>query len=166
MKKYRLVPMGVLGGAVIALDQLTKNLVVNKMQIGESIPIIDGFLNLTSHRNSGAAWGMFQGQMVFFYIVTVVVVGLLLYIYRKEAKNNLLMQLSLTLLLAGAIGNFIDRVLFQEVVDFVDVLIFGYDFPIFNVADSALTIGVILMLIEFFFMGRGDENEQNDSRQK
>jgi len=166
MKKYRLVPMGVLGGAMIALDQLTKNLVVNKMQIGESIPIIDGFLNLTSHRNSGAAWGMFQGQMVFFYIVTVVVVGLLLYIYRKEAKNNLLMQLSLTLLLAGAIGNFIDRVLFQEVVDFVDVLIFGYDFPIFNVADSALTIGVILMLIEFFFMGRGDENEQNDSRQK
>src|SRR5699024_10403208 len=160
MKKYRLVPMGVLGGAMIALDQLTKNLVVNKMQIGESIPIIDGFLNLTSHRNSGAAWGMFQGQMVFFYIVTVVVVGLLLYIYRKEAKNNLLMQLSLTLLLAGAIGNFIDRVLFQEVVDFVDVLIFGYDFPIFNVADSALTIGVILMLIEFFFMGRGDENEQ------
>ena len=158
--------MGVLGGAMIALDQLTKNLVVNKMQIGESIPIIDGFLNLTSHRNSGAAWGMFQGQMVFFYIVTVVVVGLLLYIYRKEAKNNLLMQLSLTLLLAGAIGNFIDRVLFQEVVDFVDVLIFGYDFPIFNVADSALTIGVILMLIEFFFMGRGDENEQNDSRQK
>src|SRR5699024_12604413 len=137
-----------------------------KMQIGSSMPVGGGCLSLTSHGNSGAAWGMFQGQMVFFYIVTVVVVGLLLYIYRREAKNKLLMQLSLSLLLAGAIGNFIDRVLFQEVVDFVDVLIFGYDFPIFNVADSALTIGVILMLIEFFFMGRGDENEQNDSRQK
>ena len=69
-------------------------------------------------------------------------------------------------LLAGAIGNFIDRILFQEVVDFVDTLIFGYDFPIFNVADSALTIGVILMLIEFFFTGRSGDNERNNSRQK
>ncbi len=164
MKKYRLASMGLLAGGLIALDQLTKNLVVRNMEVGESIKIIDGFLNLTSHRNSGAAWGMFQGQMVFFYIVTVAVVAMLIYIYKKEAKDNLLMQLALTFLLAGAVGNFIDRVLFQEVVDFIDVLIFGYDFPIFNVADSALTIGVILMLIEFFFMGRGDENEQNKSR--
>ena len=164
MKKYRLMPMGLLAGAMIGLDQLTKSLVVRNMEIGESISIIDGFLRLTSHRNSGAAWGMFQGQMLFFYVVTVAVVAMLIYIYKKEAKNNLLMQLALTMLLAGAIGNFIDRVLFQEVVDFIDVLIFGYDFPIFNVADSALTVGVILMLIEFFFMGRSDDNEQNNSR--
>ncbi|CAM4219642.1 signal peptidase II [Lacicoccus alkaliphilus] len=164
MKKYRLASMGLLGGGLIALDQLTKNLVVRHMDIGESIALIDGFLRLTSHRNTGAAWGMFQGQMLFFYIVTVAVVGMLIYIYKKEAKDNLLMQLALTFLLAGAVGNFIDRILFQEVVDFVDVMIFGYDFPIFNVADSALTVGVVLMLIEFFFMGRGDENEQNNSR--
>lgn len=164
MKKYRLASMGLLGGGLIALDQLTKNLVVRHMDIGESIALIDGFLNLTSHRNTGAAWGMFQGQMMFFYVVTVAVVAMLIYIYKKEAKNNLLLQLALTFLLAGAVGNFIDRILFQEVVDFVDVLIFGYDFPIFNVADSALTVGVVLMLIEFFFMGRGDENEQNNSR--
>lgn len=164
MKKYRLASMGLLGGGLIALDQLTKNLVVRHMDIGESIALIDGFLNLTSHRNTGAAWGMFQGQMMFFYVVTVAVVAMLIYIYKKEAKNNLLLQLALTFLLAGAVGNFIDRILFQEVVDFVDVLIFGYDFPIFNVADSALTVGVVLMLVEFFFMGRGDENEQNNSR--
>jgi signal peptidase II len=164
MKKYRLASMGLLGGGLIALDQLTKNLVVRHMDIGESIALIDGFLNLTSHRNTGAAWGMFQGQMMFFYVVTVAVVAMLIYIYKKEAKDNLLLQLALTFLLAGAVGNFIDRILFQEVVDFVDVLIFGYDFPIFNVADSALTVGVVLMLIEFFFMGRGDENEQNNSR--
>ena len=143
MKKYRLMPMGLLAGAMIGLDQLTKNLVVRNMEIGESIPLIDGFLRLTSHRNSGAAWGMFQGQMLFFYVVTIAVVAMLIYIYKKEAKNNLLMQLALTMLLAGAIGNFIDRVMFQEVVDFIDVLIFGYDFPIFNVADSVLTIGEI-----------------------
>lgn len=166
MKKFRIAPMLSIGAAILVIDQLTKYLVVRNMEIGESIPIIGEFLQLTSHRNAGAAWGMFQGQMIFFYIVTVVVVALLLYIYKKEAKDNLLMQLAITMLLAGAIGNFIDRILFQQVVDFVDVLIFGYNFPIFNVADSALTIGVILMLIEFFLTGRSDDNERNNSRQK
>ena len=65
------------------------------------------------------------------------------------------MQVGITLLMAGALGNFIDRLLFQEVVDFVDVLIINYDFPIFNVADSALTVGVIILLIEVFITGRG-----------
>lgn len=166
MKKFRIAPMLSIGAAILVIDQLTKYLVVRNMEVGESIPIIGEFLQLTSHRNAGAAWGMFQGQMIFFYIVTVVVVALLLYIYKKEAKDNFLMQLSITMLLAGAIGNFIDRILFQQVVDFVDVLIFGYNFPIFNVADSALTIGVILMLIEFFLTGRSDDNERNNSRQK
>lgn len=166
MKKFRIAPMLSIGAAVLAIDQITKYLVVRNMEIGESIPIIGEFLQLTSHRNSGAAWGMFQGQMLFFYIVTLIVVALLLYIYKKEAEDNFLMQLSITLLLAGAVGNFIDRILFQEVVDFVDTLIFGYDFPIFNVADSALTVGVILMLIEFFFTGRSGDNERNNSRQK
>lgn len=166
MKKYRIAPMVTIGAAILTIDQMTKLLVVENMEIGQSIPILGEFLQLTSHRNAGAAWGMFQGQMIFFYIVTVIVIALLMYIYKKEAKDNFLMQLSITLLLAGAIGNFIDRVLFQQVVDFVDVLIFGYDFPIFNVADSALTIGVILMLIEFFLTGRSGDNERNNSRQK
>lgn len=65
------------------------------------------------------------------------------------------MQIGITLLMAGAIGNFIDRLLFQEVVDFVDILIFNYDFPIFNVADSALTVGVVMLLLEVFVTGRG-----------
>ena len=97
--------------------------------------------------------------MLFFYIITVIVIVFLIYFYKSEAKNNLMMQVGITLLLAGAIGNFIDRLLFQEVVDFIDVLIINYDFPIFNVADSALTVGVIVLLIEVFITGKGNDTK-------
>lgn len=159
MKNYRLLPMSILGIAIIFLDQVTKLLVVKFMELGESIPLIDGFLYLTSHRNEGAAWGMLQGRMWLFYIITVFVIVVLVMFYKREAKTSLLLQTSLVLLMAGAIGNFIDRLFFQKVVDFVDTVIFGYDFPIFNVADASLTVGVILMMIQIFFFDKGDKNE-------
>ena len=159
MKNYRLLPMSILGIVIIFLDQATKLLVVKFMELGESIPLIDGFLYLTSHRNEGAAWGMLQGRMWLFYIITVFVIVVLVMFYKREAKTSLLLQTSLVLLMAGAIGNFIDRLLFQKVVDFVDTVIFGYDFPIFNVADASLTVGVILMMIQIFFFDKGDKNE-------
>lgn len=157
MKNYRIIPMSIFGISILALDQITKFLVVKFMDYGESIPIIENFLSITSHRNSGAAWGMLQGKMWLFYIITVFVIIMLVYFYKKEATDNLLLQLSLTMLIAGALGNFIDRVLFQEVVDMIDTMIFSYDFPIFNVADSSLTIGVILMLFQFF-TERGEQS--------
>ncbi|HLR39098.1 MAG TPA: signal peptidase II [Jeotgalicoccus sp.] len=159
MKNYRLLPMSILGIVIIFLDQATKLLVVKFMELGESIPLIDGFLYLTSHRNEGAAWGMLQGRMWLFYIITVFVIVVLVMFYKREAKTSLLLQTSLVLLMAGAIGNFIDRLFFQKVVDFVDTVIFGYDFPIFNVADASLTVGVILMMIQIFFFDKGDKNE-------
>lgn len=132
---------------MILIDQITKWLVVRNMEIGESIPIIDGFFYLTSHRNSGAAWGILQNQMIFFYIITVLFIGIAVFYMQKYAKDNKLLGISLGIILGGAIGNFIDRLLFQEVVDFLDFYLFNYNFPIFNIADSALTIGVILLLI-------------------
>ncbi len=159
MKSYRLLPMSILGIVIIFLDQVTKLLVVKFMELGESIPLIDGFLYLTSHRNEGAAWGMLQGRMWLFYIITVFVIVVLVIFYKREAKTSLLLQISLVLLMSGAIGNFIDRLFFQKVVDFVDTVIFGYDFPIFNVADASLTVGVILMMIQIFFFDKGDKNE-------
>jgi signal peptidase II len=130
---------------MIILDQWTKYLVIENMTIGESIPIIDNIFYLTSHRNPGAAWGILQGQMWFFYIVTLIVVGIIIYYIERYAKTNRLLGISLGLVLGGAIGNLIDRVRFQEVVDFVDVYIFSYDYPIFNIADSSLVVGVILI---------------------
>src|SRR5699024_597067 len=152
MKSYRIIPMALIAAFLIGLDQLTKFLVVTRMAEGESIPILGKYFAITSRRNSGAAWGMLPGQMIFFFIITVVVLAILVYVYIREAKGNLLLQSAIVMLIAGSLGNFIDRILFQEVVDFVDVLLIFYDFLIFNVADSALTVGVVLMIVEFFFM--------------
>lgn len=132
---------------VIGIDQLTKWIVIQKMELYEQIPIIDNFFYITSHRNAGAAWGILQGQMIFFYIITTIVIIGLIYYMEKHARDNKLTAISLSLILGGAIGNFIDRLLRQEVVDFLDVMIFKYDFPIFNIADSALVIGVGLIFI-------------------
>lgn len=134
---------------VIALDQITKYIVVRDMDQGQSIELISGFLYLTSHRNAGAAFGILQGQMWLFYIATVVVVGVIVYMIITQAKESRFFGISLGLVLGGAIGNFIDRLLEGEVVDFIDVFIFTYNFPIFNVADMALVIGVGLMMIYF-----------------
>ncbi|UXR77595.1 MULTISPECIES: signal peptidase II [unclassified Staphylococcus] len=132
---------------VVIADQLTKWVIATQMTIGESFNVIPHFLNITSHRNDGAAWGILSGQMFFFYLITIVIIIALIIFYIKEAQNHMTMQVAITLLLAGAMGNFIDRVLNGEVVDFVDTVIFGYDFPIFNIADASLTIGVAILVI-------------------
>lgn len=134
---------------VILLDQVTKWLVVKNMQLGEEIIIIEPYLSFLSHRNRGAAWGMLEGQMWLFYIVTVVVAAGIIYYFHKEAQGHRLFGISLMLLLGGAIGNFIDRLVSGEVVDFISVLIpvINYDFPIFNIADAALSIGVVTLII-------------------
>lgn len=148
----------VIAVVMIVVDQWTKYLVIENMTIGESIPVIENIFYLTSHRNPGAAWGILQGQMWFFYIITLIVVGIIIYYIEHYAKTNRLLGISLGLVLGGAIGNLIDRVRFQEVVDFVDVYIFSYDFPIFNVADSSLVVGVILIgIITLFEEARKDK---------
>ncbi|AEN87852.1 Lipoprotein signal peptidase [Priestia megaterium WSH-002] len=129
-------------------------MIVKEMYYGQSITVIENFLYITSHRNRGAAWGILQGQMWFFYLITVVVVvGLIIYI-QKLKKQDKWFGIALALMLGGAIGNFIDRVVRKEVVDFVNTYIFTYDFPIFNVADSALVVGVIIMFIMTLFEGK------------
>lgn len=134
---------------VVALDQWTKWLVVKNMTLSERIVILDPYLALLSHRNRGAAWGMLQGQMGLFTIITIIVIIGIIYYFHKEAKGKPMFQVGLMMLLGGAIGNFIDRLVRNEVVDFVDVLIpvINYDFPIFNIADAALTISVVIIII-------------------
>ncbi|PFA23998.1 MULTISPECIES: signal peptidase II [Bacillus cereus group] len=139
---------------VIAIDQVSKWLIVKNMELGTSIPIIDNVLYITSHRNRGAAWGILEGQMWFFYIITIVFVGFIVVYMKKYAKTDMLLGVSLGLILGGAIGNFIDRVFRQEVVDFIHVYIFSYNYPVFNIADSALCIGVVLIIIQTLLEGK------------
>ncbi len=138
-----------LAAIVIILDQWTKWLIVKNMEFGERIAVWDPWFGILSHRNRGAAWGMLEGQMWLFSIVTIGVIIAIIYFYHKEAKGKPLFQVGLMLLLGGAIGNFIDRIFRGEVVDFADVLIpiINYDFPIFNIADAALTIAVVVLMI-------------------
>ncbi|HZW68520.1 MAG TPA: signal peptidase II [Pseudogracilibacillus sp.] len=132
---------------VIIFDQWTKWLVVKNMELYERITLIDNFLYFTSFRNKGAAWGILQDQMMFFYIITIIVIVGIIYYLHKYVKDNLFQGIAIAFVLGGAIGNFIDRLLRKEVVDFIDVMIFNYDYPIFNLADSFLVIGVILIFI-------------------
>ncbi len=143
----------------VLFDQWTKWLVVTKMDQYESVPIIENFFYITSHRNSGAAWGILQDQMIFFYIITVIVVIGLVYLLHKYANESKLMAIALSLFLGGALGNFIDRLFRQEVVDFFDVYIFTYNYPIFNIADSVLVIGAIMTIIAMFMEERRNKGK-------
>lgn len=139
---------------VIAIDQISKWLIVKNMELGTSIPIIDNVLYITSHRNRGGAWGILENKMWFFYIITVIFVAFIVFYMKKYAKTDKLLGISLGLILGGAIGNFIDRVFRQEVVDFIHVYIFSYNYPVFNIADSALCIGVVLIIIQTVLEGK------------
>jgi len=130
---------------LVIIDQLTKQYIVSTMYLGESITVINNFFLISSHRNTGGAWGILTGQMVVFYFITFNAFVLFYFLIKEvDFKNKKVYSVAVTLLIAGAIGNFVDRVLFQEVVDFLDFYIFGYDFPIFNVADMCLVIGMFL----------------------
>lgn len=157
LRRLRMIRNYLLVLFVIIIDQWTKWLIVTKMDLHESVPIIDNFFYITSHRNEGAAWGILQGQMIFFYIITVIVVIGLVYLLHKYAHESKFMAVALSLFLAGAIGNFIDRLIRQAVVDFLDVYIFTYNYPIFNIADSALVIGAIMTIIAMYL----DEKNKN-----
>lgn len=131
------------------------------MHLTESISIIGDFLRFTSHRNRGAAWGMLEGQFLIFYVVTAVVVGFIIYYVVKFKVVDTLSLMTFGLIMGGALGNFIDRLFRGEVVDFLEVNFPFYDsFPIFNVADSALTIGVILFAFVILKDGKTMKEEE------
>ena len=140
---------------VLSLDQLTKQLITNTMEIGDSNPIINNFLYITYHRNTGAAFGLFEGQMIFFYIVTTIAVILVfVWLTKINIKKEKVLAIALALILSGALGNFIDRVRYQSVIDFIHTVWWGNSFPIFNIADMALTIGAVLVLFDMLILDR------------
>lgn len=138
----------VISASIIIVDQISKYLVTILMQTGQSVPLIKGFLHFTYVLNPGAAFGMLPDKTLFFVIITVLVICLIIYYYQSLDDKHKLLKIALALQLGGAIGNLIDR-LFRGgyVVDFIDFKIWP---PVFNLADSALVIGITLFIIAFW----------------
>mgnify|MGYP001558711487 CR=1 FL=1 len=126
---------------VSLLDQLTKFLIKENLQLNQSIPIIKNILHLTYVTNTGSAFGLFKGLNVFFILFSIIVIIVIFY-YLKKIKEKVL-PFSIGLLLGGTIGNLIDRIFYGAVIDFIDFRIW----PVFNVADSAVTISIMLLII-------------------
>lgn len=150
-KKTALIALASILGVVI-FDQLTKQLVADALRLGDSIEIIPSFLHITYHINTGAAWGMFPGETTFFAIVTVIALVVFGVLAREmHFGTKPFYSIGVALLIGGTLGNFIDRMVYAYVIDFIDVYIINYNFPVFNIADAALTIGWVLLAIDIIF---------------
>lgn len=130
------------------IDQLSKGLINIYMNVNDSISIINSFFNLTYVHNYGAAFSMFSGARLIFIVVTIIALNLIYLFFIKDKKLNNFEMITYSMLLAGIIGNLIDRVIFGYVIDFLDFNIFGYDFAIFNIADSFIVVAIILLLFQ------------------
>ena len=161
-KKY--LSVAAIAAAVVLLDQYTKLLVLRHFILHESVTVIPGFFNLTYVRNKGAAFGILSGindgwRTVFFVGLSLIALTALAYLVRKTGER--LPLIAYACISGGAVGNLIDRVRFGEVVDFVEWYYQSFHWPAFNIADSAITIGVGLLMVDMLFLQRQD-NVKNE----
>lgn len=127
--------------SILLADQLSKFLADKYLILNNTVPLVNGIFHLTLVHNRGAAFGILRNQLPFFIIVSVIAIILIIAGLKNPGKNKFpLYKLSLNLMLAGILGNLIDRLLFGYVIDFFDFKVW----PVFNIADSAITIGAIL----------------------
>jgi signal peptidase II len=146
--------MSLMMTTLIIIDQVTKGMVQSKFYLGESVAVIEGFFNFTYVRNPGAAFGMGAQshdfvRMIFFKIVPILACFGLIYWIWKSRNENKLLNVAYSLILAGAVGNLIDRILLGYVVDFLDFYYRTNHFPAFNVADSCITIAAGLIIVDY-----------------
>ncbi len=140
------------GGAIILLDQITKMLIIKFLPLMSAVTVIPGFFNIVHVRNPGGAFSFLAGagaswRPFFFLAMSLLGTGIIVYAYRKVEKRDFWNRCALALLFGGALGNLIDRLRFGEVVDFLDFYIGAYHWPAFNVADSAISVGAVMLLI-------------------
>jgi len=153
-QSIRYLLLGLLSVAIVVVDQVTKVSVMESMRLHESIPVIANLFSITYIRNPGAAFGFLSSssssfRFVFFGLTSVFAVGLLGMIMVRMPKDDWMGRLSVAGILGGAIGNLLDRLRYGEVIDFLDFYINGYHWPAFNVADSAITVGVVFLILHF-----------------
>jgi len=136
---------GIIALVIIIADQITKWWAIDLLSSGK-IAIIDDFFYLTLVYNSGAAFGIFPGQKILFIVLSLLTIAVLIFFYRRFFSSSILGRITGGLILGGAVGNLIDRFRFNYVVDFLDLQFGSYHWPAFNVADSAICVGVTILI--------------------
>lgn len=146
------------------LDQVSKSILVHSLFVNQSIAIIPSFFSISYVQNEGAAWSLFSGNQLFLILVSCAAIIILYLFFLKEKKLSKLEVAGFGLLFGGIFGNLIDRIFRGFVVDFFEFTIFGYHFPVFNIADICIVIGVMLIIITLW---KGDEmSEKNRSSKR
>lgn len=144
----------------LVIDQITKSILGNLIKLGTTKQIIKNFFYITTVHNDGAAWGIFSNQSIIIIIGTIIsffIIYKFIYGFKKNTRNNI----AFGLILGGLAGNLCDRLFLGYVRDFLDFIIFKYDFPVFNIADVAIVTGVILLIIAII---KGEDVNENNSK--
>ena len=151
MLQNRYIKLAVVAAIVVIADQISKALILKYLPVHHSIPVIRGFFDITHIHNPGGAFGLMANmsetvRTFVFIIVSSLAVCLILYLYIKTPRSHAFLAIGFALILGGAVGNLIDRFRFGIVVDFLDVYVGKYHWPAFNIADSAITVGILIFL--------------------
>lgn len=148
---------------IVGLDQISKVLVKSSLNLYDSIPVIENFFHITFITNSGMAFGInFPGGIYFFTAASFILTILLFWYLWIERFNSFFFKLALALIIGGAIGNLIDRILYQKVVDFLDFMIGSYHWYVFNIADASVSIGMgILIIHNLLYSSKQPESQQS-----
>ncbi|TYO98558.1 signal peptidase II [Geothermobacter ehrlichii] len=161
--RYRI--LAVIGALVVGLDQWSKQVIVGSFDLYQSLTVVENFFHITYVRNRGAAFGMLADsplRVPFFIGVTLVACGIIVGYLHRLADDRKLAATALALIFGGAIGNLIDRVSLGEVIDFIDVHWYQHHWPAFNIADSAICVGVGLLLLDMWRHDRKGARETKE----
>ncbi|MGD2186091.1 MAG: signal peptidase II [Desulfobacterales bacterium] len=156
MLKNKYIKLLVFAGIIVLLDQITKALIIRYLPVHQTISIMQGFFNIVHIHNAGGAFGLMANlgptlRSIIFLFISSLAVGLIFYFYKKTPANYPWLAAAFALIFGGAIGNLIDRIRFGFVIDFLDFYVGNLHWPAFNVADSAISIGIGIFVFHLLF---------------
>jgi len=160
----------IIAGLVLVVDQASKLLIYHWLPLYDEIVVVPGFFSIVHYHNPGGAFGIFAGaengfRHIFFLVVSILALGLVFFFYRSTPRTHRFLSTGFALIFGGAIGNIVDRVRLGQVIDFLDVYVRGWHWPAFNVADSAISVGIGIFVFHLLF-GKLPEEIMGKGRQE
>lgn len=147
---------------IFLLDQIIKTLIQRNMNLSQQIKLIPNFLSLIYVKNTGAAFSILKDNTLLLIVISVLFLCILNYLIKKETNLSKLSIYSFGMIMGGVYGNLIDRIIHHAVIDYIAIHIFSYSFPIFNLADMGITIGVVILLITSLLERKQEKGEKNE----